>query len=114
MGMFDEITCKYPTPDAEAQGCTFQTKDLLCWMDDYEITEDGRLVRLTWGIEANPDAKPGRLIGCMRRVIDPNRDGDQKYHGVINMYSGRFDYLVKFTDGRVVAIDRGPDWEPTP
>lgn len=49
MGMFDYIKCKYPLPGTKPHFVTsdssFQTKDLECMMDSYEITEDGRIVQ---------------------------------------------------------------------
>ncbi len=53
MGLFDNITCKVPLPVTEEEGGdfdltqhewenkTFQTKDLICALTDYEIREDG-------------------------------------------------------------------------
>ena len=46
MGMFDDIECKYPLPQPEnprgfAGEIYFQTKDLECCLDKYEIREDG-------------------------------------------------------------------------
>ena len=47
MGMFDDIVCKYPLPFPEdTKGYiaeSFQTKDLDCGLDSYEIREDGTL-----------------------------------------------------------------------
>ena len=47
MGMFDDIVCKYPLPFPEdTKGYIpngFQTKDLDCGLDSYEIREDGTL-----------------------------------------------------------------------
>jgi len=47
MGMFDDIVCKYPLPLPEdTKGYiaeSFQTKDLDCGLDSYEIREDGTL-----------------------------------------------------------------------
>jgi hypothetical protein len=47
MGMFDDIVCKYPLPFPEdTKGYIpngFQTKDLDCGLDQYEIREDGTL-----------------------------------------------------------------------
>lgn len=48
MGMFDYITCSAPlpgtTPTFVKPGHKFQTKDLDCLMETYEITADGRLL----------------------------------------------------------------------
>jgi hypothetical protein len=47
MGMYDDIVCKYPLPFPEdTKGYIpngFQTKDLDCGLDQYEIREDGTL-----------------------------------------------------------------------
>ena len=47
MGMYDDIVCKYPLPLPEdTKGYiteSFQTKDLDCGLDCYEIREDGTL-----------------------------------------------------------------------
>ena len=45
MGMFNHVRCRYRLPDPEAQDFAFQTKSLPeLLLDDYEITEDGRLL----------------------------------------------------------------------
>lgn len=54
MGLYDEIHYEKPMPDGyEAKDHIYQTKDLGCWMRNYEITEDGYLVRkeLAYGKE---------------------------------------------------------------
>lgn len=44
MGMFDDITCKYPLPVEGANALSFQTKDTPSqFMDNYEIRDDGTL-----------------------------------------------------------------------
>lgn len=48
MGMFDYIICKYPLPTKPPDFCTdanhsYQTKDLICQLATYEITESGEL-----------------------------------------------------------------------
>ncbi len=46
MGMFDTLRCKYPLPDKIVQTDSFQTKSLECLLDDYTITENGKLILL--------------------------------------------------------------------
>ena len=41
--MYDELKCHYPLPLERANERTYQTKDLDCLMDHYEIREDGTL-----------------------------------------------------------------------
>lgn len=43
MGMYDHLTCKYPLPLVGANERHYQTKDLECMLDNYEIREDGTL-----------------------------------------------------------------------
>jgi len=45
MGMFDNLRCEYPLPDAAAQNFDFQTQSFDCLLDDYVITKEGRLVK---------------------------------------------------------------------
>lgn len=44
MGMFDTVTFRYRMPD-EVTGTEFQTKDLDCQCESYEISAEGRLLR---------------------------------------------------------------------
>jgi len=45
MGMFDEVIFSYRLPTGR-ESCNFQTTDLECTQDEYEITALGRLVRI--------------------------------------------------------------------
>jgi hypothetical protein len=60
MGMYDYISSKYPLPrptdpmeakDVNFTALTFQTKDLECALDNYEIREDGTLWQRQYEIE---------------------------------------------------------------
>ncbi|EIV6184791.1 hypothetical protein [Klebsiella aerogenes] len=44
MGMFDTVTFRYRLPDGVI-GTAFQTKDLNCECEFYEISSEGRLLR---------------------------------------------------------------------
>lgn len=47
MGLFDWVTCEYPLPGNPpecAVNAAYQTKDLTCWMMNYTITADGKLI----------------------------------------------------------------------
>ncbi|MEE9686132.1 MULTISPECIES: hypothetical protein [Enterobacteriaceae] len=44
MGMFDTVMFRYRLPDG-VTGTEFQTKDLDCQCDSYEISAEGRLLR---------------------------------------------------------------------
>ncbi len=55
MGMFDEIRCEYPLPDAAMQDATFQTKSFDRDMTHYTITADGQLIHHTVQWESVPE-----------------------------------------------------------
>jgi len=119
MGMYDTVKCKYPLPQhTEVQDHTFQTKDFDCVLDEYTITEDGKLVlhekiwevvpeeeRPYYGTEkwSNPLY---RLFGSLRtrylgdRVID--------YHGDLRFYTVSRNKLLtfkaRFTHGELESL----------
>lgn len=74
MGMFDYIRCKVPLPDGLDTGDperSFQTKCLLCRLDEFEIREDGTLWHQDYSVEdrSNPDAEGlESLYGIRTRV----------------------------------------------
>ncbi|MFC6478592.1 hypothetical protein ACFQDN_21745 [Pseudomonas asuensis] len=45
MGMYDDVSFSYRMPNGR-DGYNFQTKDLECRLDEYEVTPSGRLVRI--------------------------------------------------------------------
>ena len=135
MGMFDEVKVLYPLPDPEVQGHAFQTKDLDCMMDDYTITNEGRLIHHTYQTEEVPEEEREyygtpewnerpfvRLFGMIRRV--PTGDVDTEYHGDIHLYTHtgdwnndrasvvEYDYKARFTEGQLQWIKRVPSWTP--
>lgn len=121
MGMFDYIRCEYPLPIPEMQDRSFQTKFAdWCYLDDYTITKDGRLIHHTTRSEVVPEAErpypnapEGSLLGIcgmLRRV--PTGDVEIPYHGDIVFYDWRVpgqhtdlvDFVARFTNGRVEWI----------
>ena len=53
MACFDDVRIKYPLP--VGTGLLYQTYDLGCNLDVYEITEDGKLIRVEdWTPELFP------------------------------------------------------------
>jgi len=124
MGMFDTIVCRYPLP--HHQTAEFQTKDLAAvalgehllggFMDEYEITEDGRLRRHLHEREWTQD--PGApLGGYLRSTRDwwkdvPDADGDVVIYTSGNAGNqacpARTEFLVRFTNGRVQDVREVP------
>lgn len=100
MGMFDELICKHILPDNDLPDETvFQTKNLNCRLDRYEITKTGQLQLARIG-------KPGHHIKRKDRIpLD--------YNGFLYFYTEivhgaqtgkRYDYVAKFTDCLVYEI----------
>jgi len=114
MGMFDDIVCKYPLPLPEdTKGYIpngFQTKDLDCGLDFYEIREDGTL----WlrecereHIEGDPNGKTfSEKFGIVKEI--KHWWTHVKTTKTIRMYDyqnndgGVYDYWVEF---EIVFID---------
>src|SRR5690242_5329706 len=68
MGMFDDLRCLHPDVP---QGGSWQTKDLNCEMDLFEIRADGSLWREEYDVEDRSDPNATgimRLAGLMTRV----------------------------------------------
>lgn len=68
MGMFDYIRSDLVLPGDPPAGLELQTKSLVCWLDNYEIREDGTLWHEEYDIEdrSEPDAVG---IGAFRGVL---------------------------------------------
>lgn len=112
MGMYDDIVCKYPLPLPEdTKGYTpqgFQTKDLECALDLYEIREDGTL----WLRDVEYEYDDGDPNGKNFYEKSPKcREVKSSWKQItltqtIDMYNyhhtdGEYDYSVEF---RVVFI----------
>lgn len=125
MGMFDELRCEFPLPDAVVQNEVFQTKGLECLLDRYTITSDGRLILHQVRYEAVPEEERPyygtpewergglvRSLGCMRAV--PVGDVELPFHGDLVFYTSRgtgpdmewFEYQARFTEGKLQWIRR--------
>jgi len=120
MGMFDTVLIEYDWPD-DIEDNSFQTKDLENMMDNYTITEEGRLIFHKCHMEEVPEeerpyyGKPEwdtnpifQIMGCMNSVFD--EDVDMNFHGILEVYNligdEWFSYNLKFTDGILVDIER--------
>ena len=129
--MFDNISVKYKLPDPEAQDLEFQSKDTdRQALDNYEITEQGRLMYEAYDVETVPEeerpnyGKPeyetsplAKFCGMIRHV---NQHWlDTNFHGFITFYAGIgrhgedgykwFEYKAKFTDGNLVELTKIED-----
>lgn len=115
MGLYDNVRCRYPLPEREAQDIVFQTKSTLApFMEDYVITEDGRLLREVcderW--EEDPKAPLGWVMHGENPRWEPvSFRGHLEIHGVLaDPRHGEIwcSYLFWFRDGRVAEVQHGP------
>ncbi len=95
MGMFDDIEFDYRMPDGFESRSGYQSKDLECTGDRYEVTPNGRIVRSYYSGWPRDDEK---------RPL-----GDLHYNGMLNIYDGGFggawhEYDLEFRDGDLIAI----------
>ena len=70
MGMYDNLRCHYPLPIDSANDRLYQTKDLDCLMNDYEIREDGTLWHMAYD-------EPVEMTGEVRfyeLLLEPGQD----------------------------------------
>jgi hypothetical protein len=99
MGMFDYLKCSYPLPGNPPAfvnpGHEFQTKDLECSLDHYEITTDGRLLHEQYDTEDQSD---------------PNAEGFMRLAGMMTRVNKRWVELKDFTGG--VEFHDGAPGEP--
>jgi hypothetical protein len=109
--MFDDIRCKYPLPDPEAQDFAFQTKDLDCNLDMYTITEDGRLLVDRHLLDENLDHDKNKPFAAGNHPFRRTDLGQEEvlHHGDITFYAsgpngGWMEYIARFTHGRVESI----------
>ena len=114
MGMYDDIICKYPLPLPEdTKGYIsngFQTKDLDCGLDCYEIREDGTL----WlrecereHIDGDPNGKTfSEKFGLIKEIkhwwTHVKTTTTIRMYDYNNYNDGPYDYWVEF---EVVFID---------
>ena len=107
MGMYDEVVCQYELPDQQLKDEVFQTKCLDSLMQRYRISEDGELFVLKIITEWVED--PDDFLGGHIETLSSWED-KINYHGYINIYTstdeGWVEYRVKFTDGKLVSIER--------
>lgn len=110
MGMFDYVKCEYPMPEGfeDVQDAAHQTKDLECYMTNYLITREGRLVEHRRFYEDHPTET--RRDAILKRDVPVRvRNGesftDLDFHGDLDFgtfnteTSESVDLLARFTEG---------------
>jgi hypothetical protein len=125
MGMFDSVQCNYPLPlplevidiMPDPYDQEFQTKDLENLLEQYILSEDGKLLRIQKQYEWRDDDS-AFLKGYMEVVSQEIVPSD--FHGILNFYCYEtihedessdkakdvtIDYLAKFTNGKIENIE---------
>ncbi len=125
MGMFDELTCKYPLPVVGLEGRVFQTKDTPSQsLDHYEIREDGSLWGAEYDIEDRSDPNAtglDSLIGCMTRVnerpVRQDLTGEIRFYDFHKNFKGWVEFSAYFVNGMLKDLHtvecREAEQEPT-
>ncbi len=115
MGLYDNVRCRYPLPDREAQDFQFQTKSTPApYLDNYEITEDGRLLHEAYDMQREdaPGSHNGPFMPRENRRWEPVPFcGQLEIHTFEEDPAGQlrwYTYLLWFKDGVVADLQRGP------
>lgn len=117
MGVYDNVRCKYPLPDAEAQDLEYQTKSTFApYLENYVITQDGRLLKEEYNIreEQAPDSPVGcRLLREHCRWVEADFRGELEIYTTVRQPDESlrwYSYLLWFKDNRVADLQRGNSW----
>lgn len=122
MGMYDELTCKYPLPEeyADMQNREFQTKSLESLLDHYTITEDGEL----WIRQAEREwvTDPKSVLGGYAKAIREWDERVEDFQGDIYFYTSReqdvpkdlVPFRARFTHGKLENIIVVPERDAIP
>ena len=89
MGMFDDIRCDVTLPDGKSGDAGFQTKDLDCTLDEFVITETGRLIKQSKNADPHDD-------------VDVNYDGDLVFY--TDYPDGWRQFRATFRSGQLIEI----------
>jgi len=120
MGMYDNLkisTSKLPLSDSEklsvGENPDWQTKDFECILSTAEITDEGKLKYLTFRYDwdENAESALGKLTGKKGALVTKDEKWiDIEHHGYVNFYTSVnniwYEFNAKFTDGRLVIIER--------
>lgn len=117
MGLYDNVQCKYPLPDREAQNLEYQTKSTFApYLENYIITQDGRLLKQEYDMreEDAPDLPLGsRVVHENCRWVQADFRGELEIHATVPQPDGSlrwYSYLFWFKDNRVADLQRGSRW----
>lgn len=100
MGMYDSIKCEYTI--YEGQDVLFQTKNLDCLLEEYLITDEGELFKMS--------AMTGKSSWEAHRLKPPekiNYTGEISFYDLDDKYKNNWlEYSAYFKDGELQQINR--------
>jgi hypothetical protein len=113
MGMFDDLRCRYPLPVPGANDLDYQTKDLECVMDKYEIREDGGLWHEAYeaSVEVTDVAPLGFYVHRNNRRWEPEMlTGEVCFYASLEPRGGMpecgwIEWSAYFKDGRIQQLN---------
>ncbi len=113
MGMFDDLrVVDYPLPGGVVRD-HFQTKSLLCALDQYEVRADGSLWHEDYDIEDRSDPNAtgiARLRGLLtpvnKRWVRVDFTGRLEFHDWDKDTHEWFSFVAHMEDGKVRRIER--------
>lgn len=105
MGMFDNITCKYPLPVEGFADRVFQTQDTpRQFLDTYEIREDGTL----WHEEYDLDfTNAGNISRINKQMVPESFTGEIRFYDFMTgnyTDDGWIEFAANFIDGKLTNI----------
>lgn len=107
MGMYDTLRCQYPLPLPQFQDRDWQTKDLpSCWLWDYCITQDGRLMLMS---NEHEEVEPPQRVLVSGNVWFYGFYDDTPGMGVDH---GWIEFKATFKDDLCVGIELADERKP--
>lgn len=122
MGLFDYVRCEYPLPGNPpecARDAHFQTKDLTCYMEQYTITAEGRLIHES-GTEdhskftGHVDLYWNNIVASGPGIYTANGEDAHCLEYRVVFVDGRVSSVEVLQDEKQPAAKRKPRVWPTP
>src|SRR5262249_6374657 len=92
MGLYDNVRCKYPLPDPEAQDLEYQTKSTFApYLENYIITLDGRLLKEQSQLRREPEsdsATETRANHLSDRWVEVDFRGELEIYTIVSQPDG--------------------------
>lgn len=104
MGMYDNVDCEYALPDTDikTQLVGFQTKSLNRKLDNYKITQDGKLLF----DDGKYSEEQNKFINNWKPYIFDCNINFYTFGPKDSNESGWYEYNAEFRDGSLINIQR--------